>query len=191
MVTTYIPYADEADALNLGLTYNRLMEASPTQWVCFLDHDAMWLTKDWHRDLVEATSHAHAEGIGMMSCRTNRIGTSAQRLKGQQNNHDIAKLRRVAKNVRDSFEGDLERAIDTDVIYLSGVMLLVDRNAWHEMGGFAPGFLGVDYDACVRMRRAGYKVGLMRHVVVYHWWRGDGDMSHVHEANELHANPAM
>lgn len=189
MITTYIPYADKADELNLGATYNRFMEAAPTEWVCFLDHDAMWLTKDWYADLCTSAEYAEANGIGLLSCRTNRIGTSAQRLKGQQSNHDIGKMRRIAKEVRDSFGDDIERAIDTDVTNLSGVVLLVSRKAWREMGGFADGFLGVDYEACARMRAAGYKVGLMRHVVVYHWWRGDGDLSHVRKANRLHANP--
>lgn len=191
MITTYIPYAGKDDELNLGATYNEMMEACPTEWACFLDHDAMWLTKDWYADLTEAAHYAGKSGIGLLSCVTNRIGTGVQRIKGHQDTHDIMRMRRVAQEVRQSFGGDLERAVDTNVTNLSGVVILISKKAWRDMGGFADGFLGVDYDACARMRRAGYLVGLMRHVVVYHWWRADGDLTHVHKANELHTNPHL
>ena len=193
MITTYIPYAPKGSEMNLGAEYNRLMRDCTTEWACFLDHDAMFLHHDWYHDLTEATEVAEAHGIGLMSCMTNRIGTQAQMLKQYAGVHDIKKLRQVARLRRTLHvvDGKQYPKVMPDGQYLSGVMLLVYKMAWEEMGGFADGFLGVDYDACERMRRAGWRVGLLPGVVVYHWYRGDGNFDHVRKANSMHTNPAL
>lgn len=191
MITTYIPYAPKDSDMNLGAEYNRLMSECRTEWACFLDHDAMFLHRDWYHDLTEATEVAEANGIGLMSCMANRIGTPQQALKQHAGDHDIMRLRQVARVRRtlNMVDGKQQPKLVPDGEYVSGVMLLVYKMAWEEMGGFADGFLGVDYDACERMRRAGWRVGLLPGIMVYHWYRGDGNREHVARANTLHSNP--
>lgn len=187
MITTYIAYAPKEREMNLGEEYNRLVEASPTEWVCFLDHDAMWLTRDWYHDLCEAAEHGERENIGLFGCMTNRIGNKQQRV-GSSVTHDIVRMREMAAACRRLHHGT-ESAYHVTTQPLSGVVMLISKTAHRKMGGFAPGFLGVDWDACRRVREAGMKVALMQHVMVYHWYRGDGNKEHVKLSHRLHKNP--
>ena len=187
MITTYIAYAPKEEELNLGRQYNKLVEASPTEWVCFLDHDAMWLTRDWYHDLCEAAKHGEREGIGLFGCMTNRIGNKQQRVGGGAT-HDIVRMRETAA-LRHELYRNTESAYQVTTEPLSGVVMLISKTAHRKMGGFAEGFLGVDWDACRRVREAGMKVALMHHVMVYHWYRADGDKAHVKMSHRLHKNP--
>jgi len=193
MITTYIPYAPKDREMNLGAEYNRLMRECRTEWACFLDHDAMFLHPDWYHDLTEATEVAEANGIGLMSCMTNRIGTESQLMRQYAPVHDIKRLRQVARLRRTQCMVDLKQQpkIVPEGQYISGVMLLVYKMAWEEMSGFADGFLGVDYDACDRMRLNNWRVGLLPGIMVYHWYRGDGNRDHVTKANTMHVNPKI
>ena len=134
-LTTFIPYAPASDAMNLGAEYNRHMRNADTEWVCFLDHDAMWLRSDWMPRIIHHINSI--DNLGLLTTRTNRIGSPAQRWKGYESEHNIFKLRKAANRL------PTEPTKVTGMV--SGVVIITSRTAWVQAGGFDPGFLGVDW----------------------------------------------
>lgn len=177
MIHTYIPYCPKPNGQDLGLAYNKFMEIlDEDDWACFLDHDAMFTTKDWYHQIEEIVE-IHKD-YGLFTCNTNRIGNPHQKpFKVDQNNHDIKYHRQIGQQVQDA-----NRHVIRDVTkgqLISGVVLLINKKTWKKVGGFKPGFLGVDNDIHAKVRMAGDKVGIMDGVYVYHWYRGDNDFSHI------------
>ncbi len=56
---------------------------------------------------------------------------------------------------------------------MSGVVILLSKQTWIQLGGFASGFLGVDNAIHQAARDHGHRVYLMEGVYVYHWYRAD------------------
>ena len=97
--------------------------------------------------------------------------------------HDVGVLRRMAKG------HDLTYEVLGHGSWMSGVVIVTSKAAWTEVGGFCDGFLGVDNDYHLRLMNAGLACHMQVGNPVYHYWRADGDMQHVHAANQLHHNP--
>jgi GT2 family glycosyltransferase len=173
-ITTVIAYDAGRD---LGAAYNRAMRrARPGDWVCFLDHDAMWTTRYWYDQLSKAVE-AHP-GAGAFTACTNRIGNHYQRAPDvDRENHDVRYHRRVGAELASKHGA---RVVDvTDKSPISGVVICLSQRAWATAGGFKSGFLGVDNRLHDDLRVAGLRIYLLPGLHVYHWYRGDGDMSHV------------
>jgi hypothetical protein len=159
---------------NLGAAYNAFMEGLPKEaWACFLDHDAMFTTRSWH-DQISAAITREPKAIFTAVC--NRIGNGVQLApKVDPNNHDIHYHRKLGqrlladKTLQDVTKGPL----------LSGVLIVISKAAWTKLGGFKPGFLGVDNQMHLDARRAGYKVLIIRGLYLYHWYRAHGDDAHI------------
>lgn len=178
-LTTYVPYAPASDAFNLGGTYNRLMDSSPTEWVCFLDHDAMFLRPDWYPRICKAIDKL--TDAGLISVQATRIARAHQRWPGYDKVHNIPYLRRKAQRLNES------PMRTTDEV--SGVVIVTNKTTWEAVGGFSPGFLGVDWDYSQRVRESGCGVYLLRDCPVYHYYRANGDVGHTRKANQLWSNP--
>ncbi len=197
MIYTFVAYAPQGHAMDLGWSYNRYMELLPSKedWACFLDHDAMFTTREWYgqlNDIICANPDA-----GCFTAMTNRIGNATQvhgydarLLEGKKNrlkahfeildsrhtNHDVQHHREVGRQLAECSRTDVqELAPETP---MSGVLILTQKAVWQRVP-FVSGFLGVDRQYHLDCLRAGYKVYLMRGVYIYHWYRGDGDLSHV------------
>jgi GT2 family glycosyltransferase len=172
--------------MDLGRCYNAFMELLPTDddWACFIDHDAMFTTRDWYAQLTRVvTRHSDA---GCFTAMTNRISNRAQVYgatrygRASPNaNHDIRYHRRIGARLEKQFGSEVVPLTDRQM--MSGVVILTRKSVWRQIG-FAPGFLGVDWQYHRDCLRLGYTVYLMRGVYVYHWYRGDGDVSHVRSA---------
>ena len=187
MIHTCIPYASKEQHTNLGWVYNNFMDmVHANDWVCFLDHDAIFTTRNWYLQLNEIIKEN--PDFGMFSCYTNRIGQQSQKISGiDETNHDMAYHRKIGKLLQDTHKNTV-REITTQNI-LSGVVILISKKTWKEIGGFSDGFLGVDNKLHQDCSHSGIKVGLMKGVYVYHWYRGDGDVEHLTVANSLNKNP--
>lgn len=175
MIFTFIAYDS---AKNLGAAYNRSMKIiGPRDWGCFVDHDAMWTTADWYRQL-EAAVRAKPDA-GMFTAVTNRIGSPHQRVRGvDPNNHDIRYHRARGRALARQTE-----IVDvTDVAPTSGVVMCLSRRVWRRAGGFKSGMLGVDNAMHASLKRRGLRIYLLPGLYVYHWYRGDGDKSHLRGA---------
>jgi GT2 family glycosyltransferase len=156
---------------NLGRAYNDiLIRLLPGDWVCFLDHDAIWTTRDWYRQLCAAIDQQ--PNAGLITAVTNRIGRKEQIAKGAPAGHDMLDHFAFGAKQRDQYGATLEDITDGPVI--SGVVMCLSQTTWREIGGFASGFFGVDNQAHRDVRRIGKRVYLMRGLYVQHFYRADG-----------------
>ncbi len=165
MIYTFIAYAPRSSR-DLGNTYNKFMELLPndSDWACFLDHDAMFLTSDWYKQLekiIEINPNA-----GCFTALTNRIGNKFQVI-GDSESHDIKYHKRVARGLANK---NGSKVIEYNNGLLSGVLILIKKSVWKNIK-FIPGFLNVDNQFHKDCIKCGYKVYLMTGVYVYHWYR--------------------
>lgn len=167
----------------IGKAYNEYMKLVPDDsWVCFLDHDAMFLTANSQPDLPNWQDQLYAviqdnPEYSCFSVITNRIGNPDQRFAGiDQNNHDIQYHRRIGERAYDQHYTEVKDVTNGHCI--SGVVMLVKKSAWKKVGGFKTdgpqGVLGVDNKFHLALKQAGCKIGLMKGVYCYHWYRADG-----------------
>ena len=63
--------------------------------------------------------------------------------------------------------------------YLSGVVMITQKKTWTRIGKAKSGFLSVDNDLHLKCVKNNVKVALIPNLYVYHWYRGDGDFSHL------------
>ena len=176
-VITAIAYAPKEYDKNLGQAYNEVMESTNSDYVIFLDHDAMFTTRDWYHQIC--TIIDENPEVGLFSAMTNRIGNKQQL--AAYPGHNYLEHRVVGKNLADEHGTEV-----VDLIYrrtkgwrmMSGVLMVVKREAWEKVK-FTDGFLGVDNNFHRDMLEAGYPCKLMRGVYLYHFYRGDGDESHL------------
>ena len=90
MIYTSIAYAPKEQSENLGWAYRKFMSMvdDENDWVCFLDHDAMFTTHTWFSQL-EDIINKHND-YGLFTCMTNRVGNGYQIPKGiDRFNHNI------------------------------------------------------------------------------------------------------
>ncbi len=170
MIYGFIAYAPKDYHKDIGRVYNEYMELLPSDedWACFLDHDAMFTTTDWYTQMEEII--AENPEYGLLTAITNRIGNTEQRVAGiDYDNHDMCYHRRIGTMAQEQ-----DRTTVTDVSKtrtISGVVMLVKKAVWKKAGGFTGGFLKVDNDFHQRVISIGEKVGIMKGVYVYHWYR--------------------
>ena len=185
MIHTYIPYCPkDQGGYNLGWTYNTFMKlVDEDDWVCFLDHDATFTTRNWYHQLEDIIKE-HTD-VGLFTAVTNRIGQPAQVIDiDDKDNHDIAYHRKIGKKLQKKYSSSVSPFNNPEVL-LSGVVILISKKTWRLTGGFADGFLRVDRNMHERCLDKNIKVGLMDGVYVYHWYRGDGDIAHIHGSRGL------
>lgn len=174
MIHTYIPYAPKSIDKNIGAVYNNFMNMiTDDDWACFLDHDAMFTTIDWYKQLeeiVEGLSLSYPEA-GLLTACTNRIGNIEQVIEGiEPQNHDIYYHKKIGKQRQVEYGSSLREC----QFLISGLVILISKKIWKQTSGFANGFLGVDNDIDKKIRELGYKSYIMDGVYCYHWYRADG-----------------
>ena len=172
-----IAYAPEGYNQDLGRAYNDIMEKTDAEYVAFLDHDAMFTTKDWYHQICEIIDENPEAGL--FTAKTNRIWAHPQRHEVVKD-HDILKHRAEGLKVQSKFRtkvSDFPLRPDGSG-YISGVLMVVKKEAWKRVK-FKGGFLGVDNRFHKDVLEAGYKALLMDGVYLYHFYRGDGDLSHL------------
>lgn len=181
---TAIAYSHEK---RLASAYNAIMDRmNEDDWVCFLDHDALFTTYDWYVQISEIIDKY--PDAGLFVAMTNRIGLpiqvpfatlSKQRLKEyggpvytvDGNSHDMIFHRQLGHTILKNHRTDV---LDITGRISNGVVQVTSKAAWKEAGRFNEqrcGLGGVDTDYHRAMKRIGKKVYLMRGVYVYHWYR--------------------
>lgn len=174
---TSIAYAPSHYGQNLGRAYNEIMERTDAEYVAFIDHDAMFTTKDWYQQICKIIEEN--PNAGVLTAKTNRIFAKPQKHQVVKD-HDILKHRVEGQKLRDMFGTDVS---DFPIRsggrgYMSGVLLVVKKSAWEKVK-FTDGFLGVDQNFHRDIKKAGFDTLLMKGVYLYHFYRGDGDESHL------------
>ena len=171
MIYNFVAYSPE-EKEQLGQTYNKYMELlGDNDWACFLDHDAMFTTLDWYKQLQNIISE-HS-GYGLLSASTNRIGNPEQMIANLKDTHDILYHRQIGTILQKQCGTQVNDVTTKHCI--SGVVMAVNKAVWKKAGGFKDGFLGVDNDFHQRVRKAGDKVGIAKGLYVYHYYRANGD----------------
>ena len=173
-VIPIIPFAPASYKQNLGKVYNDYMEMlADDEWALFLDHDAMFTDPDWYtqiKDVIRGNPD-----YGLFTCKTSRINNPFQRHGGHEYTHDLNYHLKVGQNLSNE-----KYALVSDVTFgksISGVILLISKKVWKQ-APFINGFLGVDNKIHHAVRLAGKKVGIIEGLYTYHFYRGDGDLSH-------------
>jgi GT2 family glycosyltransferase len=168
MIYTFIPYIPKNEEQHLGVIYNRYMELiGDDDWACIIDHDAMFTVKDWYiqlEDIIEKNPQ-----FGLFTCYTNRIGSPYQVIKDLEKTHDIIYHRKIGKEIQSLYYDEVDLLKQP----LSGVIILISKKTWKTVGGFdvKRKIFGVDNDIHKRCKENNIKVGIMKGVFVYHWYR--------------------
>jgi GT2 family glycosyltransferase len=164
-VVTFMPFALD---YNLGGAYNEAMGLlGEDDWAVFLDHDAIWTTREWYRQL-EAVTRAVPDA-GCVTAVQSRGWQSWQ--VGPYQGHDMAENRRIgAQLLRNNTLLDV-----TETSGIAGVVMLVSKRAWRAVGGYTDGMYCVDHAFHFALRAAGLRVYVHEGLYVYHWRRANGD----------------
>jgi len=142
-------------------------------WACFTDGDTLHLLSEYGMYLDEYIK-TYPE-VGLWTCMTNRVYQSYQLLSGSiDSNHDILYHRKLAAENIDKNRLQLA-LLDNPKLPLSGCMMMISKEVWKLTGGFSEGCLGVDNLMHVAVLKTSYKVGLMKGIYLYHFYRGDKD----------------
>lgn len=173
MIHTYTCYAPEEMNKNIGAMYNKFMSmVEDDDWVCFLDHDAMFTTHNWYK-MLEGVVREDKQ-IGLLTAITNRIGNIDQiifdKMSPEAQNHDMYFHRKIGHERMIEYGSQIRIAKGP----ISGIVMLTPKKVWKEVGGFKDGFLSVDNDYDAKVRKAGYITGILDGLYVYHWYRADG-----------------
>ena len=142
-------------------------------WACFLDHDAMFTTLDWYKQIEEIIEEVSLcdRPVGLLTTCTNRIGNLEQVIAGvESQNHDIYYHRKIGRQRQLDHRHSLR---ECDFL-ISGIVILISKEVWKKTNGFIDGFLGVDNNIDEQIRALGYKSYIMDGVYCYHWYRADG-----------------
>lgn len=170
MIQTFIPWREDT---NLGAAYNEAMEMLPEDgWAVLLDHDVMFTTFEWHRQIDRAIA---AEPYGSFTGVTNRIFCPWQKAReADQNNHDILYHRALGEaRLSNRYLTDVTDA--TGAYGWGGYIMILSKAAWRDAGKFVDGQLCVDHQMHFALRRAKRRVFLIEGLYIYHYARGRGE----------------
>lgn len=154
---------------NIGKSYNQFMSLLQEEdWACFLDGDAVHTTTYFGKHIEQVV--ANNSDYGLFTCYTNRIGCSYQMPGNYWTNDSQAYHRNIGEKL---WKQHGTNVLDiTNKSPLSGVLILINKSKWSEVGGFKEEkMLSVDNDIHLRFKNAGFKVGLMQGIYVQHWYR--------------------
>ena len=186
------PYREDK---NLIEAYNSFMELLPEDgWALFRDADTLFLDPFYGEIISRAIQNN--EDAGCFTCLTNRIGNKVQ-LHNEYEGDDIKKHREIAEKIKqknyntyDLFNFDVDSGST-----LSGMLMVLSKKAWKEIGGFKrstitsasprkrssnSNILGVDNQLHKDLHANGIELKIIKEMYIYHWYRGGGtDKDHL------------
>lgn len=166
-----IPWDDQK---NLGESVNRAMKmCGPDDWLCVTDGDTIFLDPFFGSKLKQVVESN--PGFGMFTCMTNRVGCKWQISEfSKWDDDNIVNHRKTAEKHWETYKTQIQDVSNVPRNQvLSGVMIMISRKAWEKVNGFKKtGALGIDSDIHWRCMDNGVKVGLMKGIFTYHWYRG-------------------
>ena len=162
----HIPFAKDK---NLGREVSKLINNSTDRYVIIQDADVIQLTYDYGNKIKE-TVNANPQ-FHLFTCYTNRVGNNVQvSPHSDWHNDDIKHHRELADNHWNMYGTSVIEV--TDAALISGHLLVVDKEYWKYLPELPQIGLGLDNGIHKMYKEAGYKVGLMQGIYVYHWYRG-------------------
>lgn len=153
---------------NYGQNLNKIIEASPYEWIVIQDHDSMMVNPNWANIIIEAIKKY--PDAGLFSCITNRIGNPQQRAGIDPDNHNIVFHRQKARELEE--KGEVIEASRP----ISGILMVTSKTAWKKAGGFKEnGIIGIDNNYHGKIKKAGLKAYILNNLYMYHWYRYKND----------------
>jgi len=167
VIYTMMPFAPD---MNLGRAYNEAMGLlGEDDWAVFLDHDAIWTTREWYKQIQEAV--AKVPDAGIITAIASRGWQTWQWSNPSPDNHDMAYHRQRGKE-----KLKVRTLLDvTAASGIAGVVMVISQRAWLAAGGFVDGMYCVDHGMHFALAKLGYKVYVHEGLYVYHWRRANGD----------------
>lgn len=167
VVIAAIPYSDERD---LGSAHNEFMSLLPEDgWGCLLDHDVMFTTRDWHKQLTSAIRQ-YPEGT--FCAMTNRIACPFQVVPGiSMKTHDMWYHREMGARI---LPNQTIRDVTDEPRTPAGFLMCLSKRAWREVNGFPHGFHLMDKRMWTALKMVGRRIYLIEGLYMYHWHRGGG-----------------
>lgn len=176
---------------NLVKAYNSFMELLPDgSWGLFRDADTLFLDSMYGEVLVRAIKNNPTTGC--FTCLTNRIN-NPQQLHSEYSGDGIRKHRAISNVIKKKNANQYKNIIyddsnPTGIISMSGMMLLLSKDAWNIVGGFKPSTLrtdnrntlGVDNQLHLDLHINNIPVKLISEMYIYHWYRGGNKNSDRH-----------
>lgn len=163
-IVTFIPYADDR---YFGRACNECMAMLPEDgWGVILDHDAVFTTPEWHRQLTRAI-HLYPEG-----CFTGYSNRARRPFKAPGTNmtdNDMAFHRRLGAEL---LKNETIRDVTEGVRAPNGMLTVLSKRAWKEAGGFAEGLHYIDRIMWKSLKMTGRRIYLIEGLYLYHWHRG-------------------
>lgn len=174
MIYTSIPYSLEK---RLGVEYNEFMKRLPNDddFGCFIDHDAMFTTSTWFKQLQDIV--LKYPECGCFIAMTNRIDCVYQRHGSvDPNNHDMTYHRNLGQKIQQKDYSATEDVSNKNKLEaFGGILIVLKKSVWKKIGGFDDtGILGVDNKLHWSLMDHNEKVYLMKGMYLYHWYRADG-----------------
>lgn len=150
---------------NFGHACNEAIAEMPDgAWAVVLDHDCMFTTPHWYAQIEEAI--ACRPKAGAFAVVTNRIASPWQRVQeGVIAGDNIYRHREIGEMRRTKYRSLLDITCTKG---FGGVVTVVNRDAWMECGGYAPGLFCIDHSLHFRMVDKGRRIYLMEGLYVYH-----------------------
>lgn len=151
---------------NIGKAINEAIEQlkpGDDDFIIHTDQDVLFLLPDTKAhiiDILETTT------FDILGCRTNRLGSSTQRVHGMFNEDSISKHISCAEALWKLHGSDTHA---TEVV--AAMLMCFKVSTWRRLGGFYENRLNFDYLFCIRAPKIGLKVGLMTGIYVMHLYR--------------------
>lgn len=149
----------------LGQDYNRVMRQSKYDWVLLLDHDVfLALNPHWYMICQKVINECEKD-VGAFGCYASCIGNLQQRWKGCPSREaGIPKHIEFAKRVFAE-----HRYSTTQIDRVTGMFMLVRKEAWKKVGGFAKlTIFGADRQFSKQLTRGGWRMMRINGLYIYH-----------------------
>lgn len=168
MIINYItPYALDK---NFGRELNERISECSDGWICLNDADSMFLTTRYGNQITEICARTDFDLLG---CVTNRLGRPIQRHTLEMcNNFDVKHHYAIAKQL-ESENWCLVEDI-TKYKFVAGLCMLFRKSLW-ETVKFKENCITWDDEFSQAVTAQGGKLGLMRGVYKFHFYRGWAD----------------
>ena len=180
MIYYSIPYSTEK---NIGGYYNSVMEnlKNDDDFACFVDGDTIFTTSNFGNQINDTVKRY--PDCRFFTCYTNRVGFKKQVYPMvDPNNNDMEYHRRIGSLLQERYWDLCDDLSDLPRTHLiSGMLMLVRKDLWRQVGGFKNGMLSVDNDFHAKCIDNNEKLLLMKGVYIYHWyrWPNYGNTSHL------------
>lgn len=172
-ISYYQPFAIDG---NLGKEYNYVQNGhDDDDWICITDQDVCFL--DSRLKLWIAKTVVSNPDFDIFTCMTNRLSDSQQLVKGMYDIADIRMHKMATINQWKKFGTKVKEATQPT----AGLFMLMKARTLRSVP-FRNGLIYLDTDFYLRALAEDYRVGIMRGIYIFHYYRlseGKGSISHL------------